>query len=58
MMRGSFEAVEGFGGEAVMTPESCRNGTERAFEAVRTSPSPTTSSSTCRATPPDPALGH
>jgi len=30
-----LEAVEGFGGEAVMTPESCRNGTERAFEAVK-----------------------
>lgn len=30
-----IEAVKGFGGEAVMTPESCRNGTERAFEAVK-----------------------
>jgi len=30
-----MEAVAGFGGEAVMTPESCRNGTERVFEAVR-----------------------
>ena len=30
-----LDAVEAFGGEAVMTPESCRNGTERAFEAVR-----------------------
>ncbi len=29
-------AVEGFGGEAVMTPDTCRNGTERAFEAVKT----------------------
>lgn len=29
------KAIEGFGGEAVMTPESCRNGTERAFEAVK-----------------------
>ncbi len=29
------EAVKGFGGEAVMTPESCRNGTERVFEAVK-----------------------
>lgn len=28
-------AVEGFGGEAVMTPESCRNGTERVYEAVK-----------------------
>lgn len=28
-------AVEGFGGEAVMTPESCRNGTERCYEAVK-----------------------
>ena len=28
-------AVEGFGGEAVMTPEACRNGTERCFEAVK-----------------------
>ncbi|MGJ3230897.1 MAG: 3-deoxy-manno-octulosonate cytidylyltransferase [Oceanicaulis sp.] len=28
-------AVEAFGGEAVMTPESCRNGTERAYEAVK-----------------------
>ncbi len=30
-----MEAVAGFGGEAVMTPASCRNGTERAFEAVK-----------------------
>lgn len=30
------QAVESFGGEAVMTPETCRNGTERAFEAVKT----------------------
>ncbi len=29
------QAVARFGGEAVMTPESCRNGTERAFEAVK-----------------------
>lgn len=29
------DAVEAQGGEAVMTPESCRNGTERAFEAVK-----------------------
>lgn len=29
------ETVEGFGGEAVMTPAACRNGTERAREAVR-----------------------
>lgn len=28
-------AVERFGGEAVMTPATCRNGTERAFEAVK-----------------------
>ncbi len=28
-------AVEAFGGRAVMTSKSCRNGTERAFEAVR-----------------------
>lgn len=28
--------VEAFGGEAVMTPETCRNGTERCFEAVKT----------------------
>ncbi|KAA5803622.1 3-deoxy-manno-octulosonate cytidylyltransferase [Alkalicaulis satelles] len=28
-------AVAGFGGEAVMTPESCRNGTERVYEAVK-----------------------
>ena len=30
-----IQAVESFGGEAVMTPASCRNGTERAFEAVK-----------------------
>ncbi|MEQ8435809.1 MAG: 3-deoxy-manno-octulosonate cytidylyltransferase [Oceanicaulis sp.] len=30
------DIVEGFHGEAVMTPESCRNGTERAYEAVKT----------------------
>lgn len=29
------EAVAGFGGEAVMTPESCRNGTERVRAALR-----------------------
>ena len=29
------DAVRGFGGEAVMTPEACRNGTERCFEAVK-----------------------
>lgn len=29
------EAVEGFGGKAVMTPESCANGTERALAAVQ-----------------------
>lgn len=29
------KAVTGFGGEAVMTPESCRNGTERVYEAVK-----------------------
>ncbi|MFN3834542.1 MAG: 3-deoxy-manno-octulosonate cytidylyltransferase [Glycocaulis sp.] len=28
-------AVEGFGGEAVMTPAGCRNGTERVYEAVK-----------------------
>jgi 3-deoxy-manno-octulosonate cytidylyltransferase (CMP-KDO synthetase) len=30
-----LRAVEDFGGEAVMTPETCRNGTERCFEAVK-----------------------
>jgi 3-deoxy-manno-octulosonate cytidylyltransferase (CMP-KDO synthetase) len=30
-----LKAVEDFGGEAVMTPESCRNGTERCFDAVK-----------------------
>ncbi|MCA3264682.1 MAG: 3-deoxy-manno-octulosonate cytidylyltransferase [Azospirillum sp.] len=29
-----FDFVRGFGGEAVMTPESCRNGTERTHAAV------------------------
>lgn len=29
-----FEAVAAFAGEAVMTPESCRNGTERTWAAV------------------------
>ncbi len=29
------DTVEGFGGEAVITPEACRNGTERVFEAVK-----------------------
>ncbi|WBQ12806.1 3-deoxy-manno-octulosonate cytidylyltransferase [Hyphomonadaceae bacterium BL14] len=29
------DSVHGFGGEAVMTPEACRNGTERAYEAVK-----------------------
>lgn len=29
------QATQSFGGEAVMTPESCRNGTERAHEAVK-----------------------
>ena len=28
--------VEGFGGEVIMTPESCRNGTERALAAIDT----------------------
>jgi 3-deoxy-manno-octulosonate cytidylyltransferase (CMP-KDO synthetase) len=28
------DAVRGFGGEVVMTPESCRNGTERTHAAV------------------------
>jgi len=27
--------VESFDGQAVMTPETCRNGTERAYEAVK-----------------------
>jgi 3-deoxy-manno-octulosonate cytidylyltransferase (CMP-KDO synthetase) len=27
--------VRGFGGEAIMTPESCRNGTERAYAAAQ-----------------------
>ncbi len=35
-----LEAVKGFGGEAVMTPETCRNGTERVFEAVRRTAAP------------------
>jgi 3-deoxy-manno-octulosonate cytidylyltransferase (CMP-KDO synthetase) len=30
-----FDFVRGFGGEAVMTPESCRNGTERAQAAAQ-----------------------
>ena len=30
-----IKAVKDFGGEAVMTPATCRNGTERAFEAVK-----------------------
>lgn len=30
-----IDAVESFGGEAVMTPDTCRNGTERACEAVK-----------------------
>ncbi len=29
------QTVEDFGGDAVMTPEHCRNGTERCFEAVK-----------------------
>ncbi|MFM8799262.1 MAG: cytidylyltransferase domain-containing protein, partial [Tagaea sp.] len=29
-----FDFVRGFGGESVMTPESCRNGTERTHAAV------------------------
>lgn len=33
-------AIKGFGGEAVMTPESCRNGTERCYEAVKAFASP------------------
>lgn len=28
-------AAQAFGAQAIMTPESCRNGTERAYEAVR-----------------------
>lgn len=31
-----LDAVQSHGGEAVMTPESCRNGTERCYEAVKT----------------------
>ena len=30
-----IDAVQGVGGEAIMTPATCRNGTERAFEAVK-----------------------
>ena len=30
-----IDTVENYGGEAVMTPLECRNGTERAFEAVK-----------------------
>ena len=30
-----MNAVENYGGEAVMTSQSCRNGTERVFEAVQ-----------------------
>jgi 3-deoxy-manno-octulosonate cytidylyltransferase (CMP-KDO synthetase) len=30
-----LHAVEDAGGEAVMTPDTCRNGTERCFEAVK-----------------------
>jgi 3-deoxy-manno-octulosonate cytidylyltransferase (CMP-KDO synthetase) len=30
-----IDAVAAHGGDAVMTPASCRNGTERAFEAVK-----------------------
>lgn len=30
-----LEAVTGFGGEAVMTDEHCRNGTERALDALK-----------------------
>lgn len=30
-----LQAVKGFGGEAMMTPQTCRNGTERAYEAVK-----------------------
>ena len=30
-----MDAVAAHGGEAVMTPVSCRNGTERAYEAVK-----------------------
>ena len=30
-----LKAVEGFGGEAVMTDENCRNGTERALDALK-----------------------
>lgn len=35
-----MEAVDRFGGDAVMTPESCRNGTERVFEAVKATAAP------------------
>ena len=30
-----IDAVQGFGGEAVMTDAACRNGTERALDAVK-----------------------
>lgn len=29
-----MEAVKGFGGKAIMTPETCRNGSERALAAI------------------------
>ena len=29
------KTVEGYGGKAIMTPLSCQNGSERAFEAVK-----------------------
>jgi 3-deoxy-manno-octulosonate cytidylyltransferase (CMP-KDO synthetase) len=32
--------VRGFGGEAVMTPESCRNGTERVLAAIQSMDAP------------------
>lgn len=32
--------VEGFGGAVIMTPESCRNGTERALAAIDTMDTP------------------
>jgi 3-deoxy-manno-octulosonate cytidylyltransferase (CMP-KDO synthetase) len=30
-----MRTIEAYGGKAVMTPVSCRNGTERAFEAIK-----------------------
>ena len=45
------DAARGFGAEVAMTPDTCRNGTERcAPGGARARRRPTTSSSTCRAT--------